>query len=117
MNKVILCGRLTKDAELRYSPNGVALFKTSLAVDDGHGDKRKTDFFNLVSFGKLAETMAQYTRKGTKILITGKVKNNNFEKDGVKQYYTDIIIEELELLDKKPIDEANNIELNADLPF
>jgi single-strand DNA-binding protein len=119
MNKIILIGRLTKDSELRYSPTGMAVVKNSIAVDDGFGEKKKTDFFNIVCFGKTAEATAQYTEKGSKVSIIGKLKTNSYEKDGVKVNNVEIIIEEIEFLSLKKNDKKQDFTdiSDVDLPF
>jgi single-strand DNA-binding protein len=119
MNKIILIGRLTKDSELRYSPTGMAVVKNSIAVDDGYGEKKKTDFFNVVCFGKTAEATAQYTEKGSKVSVAGKLKTNSYEKDGQKVNNVEIYIEEIEFLSLKKNDKKQDFtEINdVDLPF
>ena len=119
MNKIILIGRLTKESELRYSPTGMAVVKNSLAVDDGYGDKKKTDFFNVVCFGKTAEATAQYTEKGSKVAINGKLKTNSYEKEKVKVNTVEIIIEEIEFLSLKKGDKKQDFTEISDvnLPF
>jgi len=73
MNIIILKGNLTKDIELRYTPSGLAVGKSSIAITDGFGDKQKTFFFDLTFFGKTAEMVNQHFRKGSQILIHGKL--------------------------------------------
>ena len=102
MNLVVLQGNISKDSELRYTPNGKAVVSFSIAVNEGYGDKKKTQFFNITSFG--AEKLCEYLTKGTKVLIKGKLNNSSYEKDGVKHYKTDIIAETyggIELLSSK----------------
>lgn len=101
MNKTILLGRLSKDSELRYSANGLAILRNSIAVNDGYGDNKKVDFFNIVCFGKTAEAVAQFTEKGSRVVISGKVKNNNYQKDGKTVYSTEIHVEDIEFLSQK----------------
>ena len=76
MNKVIFCGRTTKDVEMRYSQgeNSMAIGRFSIAIDSGYGDKKKTNFFNCTIFGKQAEAFEKYVPKGTKF---------NSEKSGI----------------------------------
>ena len=71
MNKCIFVGRTTRDVELRYtqSANPLAVGRTSIAVESGYGDKKKTRFFNISAFGEKAETMGQFVKKGTKIIL------------------------------------------------
>ena len=83
MNKIILMGRLTRDPEIRYSAgeSQIAVARFSLAVDrrfKRSGDEVTSDFFNCCAFGKLAEFAEKYLRKGTKILLSGRLQNNNF---------------------------------------
>ena len=99
MNKVILMGRLTRDAEIFGQKTKVARF--CLAVDRTYGED-ETDFFNCVSFGKQAEFVEKYLKKGTKILITGRLQNNSYEdKQGNKVTATQIITEDIEFCESK----------------
>ena len=110
MNKVILMGRLTRDPEIRYSqgekPTVVARY--SLAVNrrfkrEGDPD---ADFINCVAFGKQAEFAEKYLRKGTKIAITGRIQTGSYtNKDGVRVYTTDIVVEEQEFAESKAASE------------
>lgn len=104
MNKVILMGRLTRDPEVRYTDGGVSIAKFSLAVDRRfRRDNGPTaDFFNCTSFGKQAEFVEKYLRRGTKILLSGRIENNNYtNKDGEKVYSIQIVTEELEFAESK----------------
>ncbi len=105
MNKVILMGRLTRDPEVRYSQgqNSTAIAKFSIAVDrrfkrDGQPD---TDFFNCTCFGRQAEFVEKYLQKGTKVVTVGSVQNDNYEKDGVKHYSVQIMVDEIEFAESK----------------
>lgn len=106
MNKVILMGRLTRDPEIRYprDPEAAAVGRFSLAVDrrfkkDGSPD---ADFFNCVCFGRQAEFVEKYLKKGIKMLITGRVENNNYtDRDGRKVYAVQIVVEEMEFAESK----------------
>ena len=99
MNKVILMGRLTRDAETFGQKSKVARF--CLAVDRNYGED-ETDFFNCVSFGKQAEFVEKYLKKGTKILLTGRLQNNAYEdKQGNKVTSMQIITEEIEFAESK----------------
>jgi len=101
MNKIILIGRLTKDAELKYSPNGNGVTRGSIAVNNGYGDKQKTDFFDFTSFGKQAENVASLCKKGSQVCIEGKATFSEYEKDGKKQKNFQIILDSFVLLEKK----------------
>lgn len=107
MNKVILMGRLTRDPEIRYpqDPEAAAVGRFSLAVDRRF-KKDETDFFNCVCFGRQAEFVEKYLKKGIKMLITGRVENNNYtDRDGQKVYAVQIMVEEMEFAESKA---ANN---------
>ena len=99
MNKVILMGRLTREPEMFGQKTKVARF--TLAVDRTYGEV-ETDFFNCVSFGKQVEFVENYLKKGIKVLITGRLQNNNYEdKQGNKVTATQIITEEIEFAESK----------------
>ena len=106
MNKVILMGRLTRDPEIRYSQGerSTAVARYSLAVNrtfkrDGEPD---ADFINCVAFGRQAEFAEKYFHKGIRIVITGRIQTGSYtNKDGVRVYTTDIIVEEQEFAESK----------------
>lgn len=107
MNKIILMGRLTRDPEVRYTQgqNGsMVIARYDLAVPrkfkrQGEPD---VDFFNCTAFGKQAEFAEKYLKQGTKILLTGRVQNNNYtNKDGQKVYSVQIMVEEAEFAESK----------------
>ena len=105
MNKVVQIGRMTKDAELKYLPgSGTAVANFSIAVDDGFGDN-KTFFFNIVVFGKSAEAVVNYTHKGSKVAVIGKLTTRTWDaQDGTKRYATEIVADSfggIEFLDSK----------------
>jgi single-strand DNA-binding protein len=102
MNKVILIGNLTKQAELKFTPGtGIAVATFTLAINEGWGDKKKTTFINCVAWRKTAEALASYTDKGSKIAVVGKIQVRDYEKDGIKRYVTEVVADEVEFLDKK----------------
>ena len=103
MNKVILMGRLTKDPEVRYTNGGKTIGSFSIAVDRRFKSEGQpeADFFTCVTFGKQAEFVEKYLKKGTKILLGGQIQNNNYEKDGVKHYNTQIVVDEIEFAESK----------------
>lgn len=100
MNKWIAMGRPTKDPEVRYSKDNKAIATINLAVDRRF-NKDVTDFFKCTAFGKTAEFVEKYIRKGTKVVVEGTVQNDNYEKDGIKHYGTNIIIEGIEFAESK----------------
>ena len=94
-------GRLTKDAEVRYTTEGKAIANFSLAVDRKY-DREHTDFFILVAFGKTAEFAQKYLTKGTKIVASGRLQNDNYQdKDGKMVYQSKIYVEEVEFAESK----------------
>lgn len=104
MNKVILLGRLCKDPEVSSSASGTTFARYSIAVDrkfkkEGEPD---ADFFNCTSFSKQAEFVEKYLKKGTKVVVTGRLQNNNYtNKDGQKVYDVRIMCEEVEFAESK----------------
>lgn len=104
MNKVILCGRLTKDITVNKGVN-TTVGSFTLAVDrrptkDG---KKEADFISCRAFGKTAESMAKYLGKGRKVLLEGRIQTGSYEaRDGQKRYTTDVIVEGFEFVDSKP---------------
>lgn len=117
MNKVIEIGRLTRDPEVRYSQgeNATAVAKFSLAVDrrfkrDG---EQSADFINHVAFGKTAEFVEKYLKKGTKVGVVGRIQTGSYtNKDGQKVYTTDVVVEEIEFAESKGsgnVADASNI--------
>ena len=107
MNKVILMGRLTRDPEVRYSQgeNPMAIARYTLAVDrrfNRNNDEQSADFINCVAFGKAGEFAEKYLHKGTKIAISGRIQTGSYtNKDGVKVYTTDVVIEDQEFAESK----------------
>lgn len=112
MNKVILMGRLTRDPEVRYGAgeNPVAIANFSLAVDrrfkrDGQPD---ADFFNCTAFGKTAELAEKYYHKGTKLVVEGRLQNDNYQnKEGQMVYRNVVIVEHAEFAESKKAAQQN----------
>ena len=104
MNRVFLCGRVTRDPEVRYGDNQKAVARFSLAVDrrfTREGDPT-ADFFNCSAFGKTAEIVEKHVVKGTKLLIVGRVQNDTYtNKDGQTVYSVQILVDELEFVESK----------------
>jgi single-strand DNA-binding protein len=114
MNKVILMGRLTRDAEVRYSQGdaSTAVARFSLAVDrrfKRDGDDQSADFINCVAFGRTGEFMERFGRKGTKFLVEGRIQTGSYtNKDGQRVYTTDVVVEQIEFAESKSSNEGNN---------
>lgn len=111
MNRTILIGRLTKDIDVRSSQSGTSVAKFTVAVDRRTKEK-ETDFINCTAFGKTAEVLQKYVRKGHRIGIVGHIQTGSYEKDGHKVYTTDVIVDEIEFLEKK--DDAPEPSLDDD---
>lgn len=96
MNKVILTGRLTRDPEVRYSQSGKAVARLSIAVNRAFS-KDQADFFNMTAWDKQAEFCGRYMKKGTSVVVEGRIENDNYEdKNGVKHYGVRIQVERIE---------------------
>ena len=109
MNKIILMGRLTRNPEVRYSAgeNSTTIARFSLAVNrkfTKEGDKDKADFFNVTAFGKQGEFVEKYLQQGTKILLTGRIQNDNYtNREGQKVYSVQVLAEEIEFAESKAV--------------
>ena len=125
MNKCIHMGRLTKDPEIRTGNTTIAKF--TLAVDrrfKREGDPT-ADFFNFTSFGKQAEFVDKYLKKGTKVLVTSRVQNDNYtNKEGQKVYAVNFLVDEIEFAESKGTNEEKSDEwmnipdtIDEELPF
>ncbi len=113
VNRVILIGRLGKDPEIRSIPSGTSVAKFSLATDerftDKNGEKQdRTEWHNVVAWGKLAEICGQYLRKGKLVFIEGSIRTDSWDdkETGVKKYRTEIIAKDMQMLEKKGDDDG-----------
>ena len=122
MNKVILMGRLTRDAEVRYSQGdaSTAVARFSLAVDrrfKRDGDEQSADFINCVAFGRTGEFMERFGRKGTKFLVEGRIQTGSYtNRDGQKVYTTDVVVENVEFAESKASNDNNGGYVPTDRP-
>mgnify|MGYP002714764422 FL=1 len=101
MNRVVLVGRLTKDAELRYTPSGVAVATFTLAVNrpfTNQQGEREADFVNVVAWRKTAENVANYTTKGSLVAIDGRLQTRSYEKDGRRVYVAEVVADNVQFL-------------------
>ena len=118
MNKVIICGRLTRDPEMRYTTgeNATAIARYTLAVDrrfNRNGDNT-ADFIPCTAFGKSAEFAEKYLRKGTKMIVEGRIQTGSYtNKDGQKVYTTDVIVESQEFAESKSASGDGNVNNNT----
>ncbi|MED5041086.1 single-stranded DNA-binding protein [Geobacillus stearothermophilus] len=101
MNRVVLVGRLVKDAELRYTPNGTAVASFTLAVNRPFANQqgeREADFINVVAWRKIAENVANHTTKGSLIAVDGRLQTRSYEKDGRRVYVTEVVADTVQFL-------------------
>jgi single-strand DNA-binding protein len=107
INKVILVGNVGQDPETRYMPNGGAVTNLSLATSETWKDKNtgeqqeRTEWHRVVFYQRLAEIVAEYVRKGSKIYVEGRLQTRSWEQDGVKRYSTEIIANDMQMLDSR----------------
>ena len=114
MNKVILMGRLTRDPDVRYTQgeSPAAIARYTLAVDRrfvrrDQQDAQTADFIGIVAFGKAGEFAEKYLKKGTKVIVTGRIQTGSYtNKDGQKVYTTDVVVEEQEFAESKAASSA-----------
>lgn len=113
VNKVILVGTCGQDPEVRYMPNGNAVTNLSLATSEAWTDKQsgekkeKTEWHRVSLFGKVAEIAGEYLKKGSQVYIEGKLQTREWEKDGIKRYTTEIVVDingTMQLLGGKQLD-------------
>lgn len=107
INKAMLIGRLGKDPEVRYTPDGTMVTNFNLATDEQWKDKsgekvQKTEWHRIVTFGKLAEICGNYLVKGKLVFVEGRIQTRSWEdKDGVKRFTTEIVASNMQMLDSK----------------
>lgn len=106
INKVTLIGTLGRDPETRFMPNGNAVANINIATDESYTDRgtgqrvEQTEWHRIVVYGKLAEICQQYLRKGSRAYFEGRLKTREWEKDGIKRYTTEIIANDMMMLDR-----------------
>lgn len=105
LNRVVVVGRLTRDPDLRYTPNGVAVANFTVAVDrpfTNQQGERETDFINCVTWRRQAENLANYMKKGSLVGVDGRVQTRNYEgQDGKRVYVTEILAESIQFLESR----------------
>lgn len=118
LNQCSFIGRLGQDVEMRYTKDGKAVASLSIACSESWKDKNtgekveKTEWINISAFGKLAEIMEKYLTKGSQVYISGKMKTDKYEKDGITKYSTKIVAREMVMLGGKDSQEANKAAMN-----
>ncbi|MDF9296068.1 single-stranded DNA-binding protein [Geobacillus stearothermophilus] len=103
MNRVVLVGRLTKDVELRYTPNGTAVASFTLAVNrpfTNQQGEREADFISVIAWRKTAENVANYTTRGSLVAVDGRLQTRSYEKDGRRVYVTEVVADNVQFLSR-----------------
>ncbi len=114
LNKVMLIGRLGKDPEIRYAQSGTAVTNFTLAtnedwMDKASGEKKeKTEWHRIVAFGKLGEICGKYLTKGKQVYVEGRLQTRSWEQDGVTRYTTEIVADQMQMLDAKGAGEGGS---------
>lgn len=117
VNKVILVGNVGGDPDIRYMPSGNAVANITLATSESWKDKQtgqqqeKTEWHRIVFFGRLAEVVDQYVRKGSKLYVEGKLQTREWEKDGIKRYTTEVVVDisgQMQMLDSRSGDSGQS---------
>lgn len=124
LNKVILIGRLGKDPEVRYMPNGEAVCNFSVATSeswkDSNGQKQeRTEWHNITMYRRIAEISGQYLKKGSQVYLEGKIQSRKYQgKDGIERRAYDIIVNEMKMLGGNSQATATPVEdITDDVPF
>ena len=124
VNKVLLIGNLGRDPEVRYLPSGNPVANFSIATSENYTDRNgtkqeRTDWHNIVVYGKQAELCGQYLKKGRQVFVEGRISYRNYEaKDGSgKRYRTEIVARQLRLLGNRTNGNASKAESSDDIPF
>ncbi len=119
MNKVILMGRLTRDPESRMTASNLEVTRFSIAVNNdrpSRNGENNAEFINCVSFGNQAGVISKYCTKGSQILVTGRIQNGSYEKDGIKRYTTDVVVESFEFAGSSNGGARSNSNDSYDMP-
>lgn len=101
LNQCSFIGRLGRDPETRYMPNGDPTTSFSIAVGWKAKDKEGAEWVNIVTFGKLAQICGEWLKKGSQVFIQGRFRTREWEKDGVKRYSTEIVADQMQMLGGK----------------
>jgi len=115
VNKAIIVGNVGSDPDIRTMPNGNQVVNLSIATSDewkdkNTGDKKeKTEWHRCVFFNKIADIAAKYVNKGSKIYIEGRLQTRSYEQDGVKKYSTEIVVNDMQMLDSKNTNSNNEV--------
>ena len=113
VNKVILLGRLGNDPEIRTTANGTIVANISIATNDGVGEDTHTEWHRVVLFGKTADIIQKYAKKGSQIFLEGRLRTSKWDKNGVTQYKTEIIANNFQFINNKRNDDQLVDNLNS----
>lgn len=120
LNNVVLVGRMTRDAELRYTPNNQAVATFTLAVNrnfKSQNGEREADFINCVIWRQQADNLANWAKKGALIGITGRIRTRNYEnQQGQRRYVTEVVAENFQLLESQK-ERGNQTQANSQPDF
>ena len=101
MNKALLIGNIANDLELRKTQTGKSVVSFSVAVNEGYGEKKTTEYIDITAWENIAENVVKYCHKGSKIFVEGKNKSETYEKDGMKRKLKYVLATNVEFLDSK----------------
>ena len=118
MNKVLLVGRLTKDPELRTTPGGIAVTRFTIAVSQNYVNKsgeRGTDFINCSAWGRQADNISKYCRKGSLVSAEGRIRTSNYDaQDGTKRFMTEVVCDTVNFLSSRTVANNSNNDTSSD---
>ena len=102
-NKVFLIGNLTRDPELRYTPSGIPVARFTIAVNrpSAKSEKNEVDFINIVAWRRLAEICGEYLKKGRPVSIEGRLQIRDYEKEGEKRIFAEVVADGMQMLGRK----------------
>jgi len=112
MNHVVLMGRLAKDPELKYSQTGKAFSKFTVAVNREF-NREEADFINCTAWGKTAEIIAEYLRKGRRIALQGRISVSSYEQNGETRWSTEVVVDKFEFVDTANSQKAGNSQMQS----
>lgn len=101
INKVILMGRLTRDPELRHTGTGKPVLNFSVAINNGYGENQTADFINCIAWNATAEFVSKYFKKGSMIIVIGRISTRNWEDEKGKHYLTEVVANEVHFGESK----------------
>jgi len=130
LNRITLIGRMTRDPETSYIQSGTAVTKFSIANNSKYKEKETVSYFNCIAWGKLGEVIAEYTKKGSRVSVEGKIRQQHWEdKNGEKKSSFEVTVDFVQFLDSRPVGEkvpeniitsgmvVDNPFLDSDVPF